>query len=256
MSSRAWQPMRDFADKWDRAYPSAVFSGIVAWTGGYHASIEDSVPGSYSVVRVDDAAPPGNWRRDLSAAVDMSMNATDMVKCYWRIHRVWSNPNDPRRKYFNAFNGWDGSGDAVRMDFVTGRIGWASPDHKWHTHGEWRRRYVTDPNSYAAAESMLLTDEGIDEFLARIGKDSGLIVPSGRAPGTRTLRLTNPMMYGDDVAYVQRFIGPRRCGKADGWYGNNTRSGVMWYQRMRGILVDGIVGPQTWSHILGRTVRY
>lgn len=256
MSSRAHQTMRDFAAKWDAAYPSAVFSGIVALTGGYHASIEDSVPGSYSVVRVDDAAPPGGWPRDLSAAIDMSMNTTDMIKCYWRIRRVFDNPNDPRRRYFNAFNGWDGQGDAKRLDFVTGQIQWATPDHKWHTHGEWRRRYVTDPNSYVAAESMLLTDEGPEAFLARIGGQTPAPSVPGIQPGTRTLLLTSPMMSGKDVEFVQKFIGERKCGPADGWFGPNTASGVRWYQGMRGITVDGIVGPQTWSHLLQRTVRY
>lgn len=53
---------------------------------------------------------------------------------------------------------------------------------------------------------------------------------------------------GDDVKYIQRFIG-KKAGRADGFFGPKTRSGVMWYQRMRGLTVDGEVGPQTWKSL-------
>lgn len=61
--------------------------------------------------------------------------------------------------------------------------------------------------------------------------------------------MTSPLMRGDDVKYIQTFIGPRQCGKADGVFGNQTRDGVLWYQRMRGIKADGEVGPQTWGQM-------
>jgi len=57
------------------------------------------------------------------------------------------------------------------------------------------------------------------------------------------------MIEGDDVRFVQRFIGERRCGAADGVFGPNCKSGVEWYQRMRGIAVDGEVGLQTWRNM-------
>jgi len=80
--------------------------------------------------------------------------------------------------------------------------------------------------------------------------DSGGGGSSGsNQPGTRMLRLTSPMMRGPDVEFVQRWIGPRHAGAADGIFGPRTRDGVRWYQRMRGITVDGIVGPQTWSQM-------
>jgi len=256
VSSIAYQPMRDFATEWDNGYPSAVFSGIVALSGGYHASIEDSVWGSYSVVRVDDKAPPGTWPRNLSAAIDMSKNTSDMVKEFWRVWRVFSNPADPRRAFFNAYDGWDGSGDAVRLDFVTGGQSWANSTHKWHGHLEWRRRHVTNPISYVAARSMLLTDEGIPAYLARIGA-APAPTPTGNVPGTRTLRVIDGagMLHGEDVLFVQKYIG-WRCGTPDGWYGNGTANGVRWYQGMRGIQVDGEVGPVTWTHLLQRAVTY
>lgn len=41
------------------------------------------------------------------------------------------------------------------------------------------------------------------------------------------------------------------CGTIDGDFGNNTKNGVMAYQRAKGLVADGIVGPKTWSKLLG-----
>ena len=67
--------------------------------------------------------------------------------------------------------------------------------------------------------------------------------------GSRTLKLTTPQLRGDDVRYVQRFIGGKHAGTADGIYGPATVAGVRWYQDMRGIAVDGVVGRTTWRHM-------
>lgn len=77
--------------------------------------------------------------------------------------------------------------------------------------------------------------------------------PSGHKPGTRQLYATTPTMKGEDVTYVQKFIGTRWCGVADGDFGTHTKAGVIRYQRMRGLKADGAVGPVTW-HNMG--VRY
>lgn len=72
------------------------------------------------------------------------------------------------------------------------------------------------------------------------------------ALGTRMLRLKDPMMRGTDVRFVQRWIGARRAGSDDGIFGPKTRSGVIWYQRIRGAQIDGIVGPVTWRNMRQR----
>jgi peptidoglycan hydrolase-like protein with peptidoglycan-binding domain len=54
-------------------------------------------------------------------------------------------------------------------------------------------------------------------------------------------------MTGDDVAYAQRYIGPTRAGPADGVFGARTRAAVRWYQQMRHLGVDGVVGTSTWT---------
>lgn len=260
MTTLAYQLTKDFAARWDKAMPSAVFAGIVgdaahAARGGYHISIEDQVDrNNYSVVRPDDKAPPGTWPRNLASAVDMSMSRTDMITTYNRVKAVWENANDPRHKYFNAVNVFDGIGDAERLDFVSGSRSYASPDHKTHTHLEFRRRYVTDPKAYDAAFSMVS-----GETLPAYTKRTGATVPkppAGHQPGTRTLQLAKPYMTGDDVRYLQTFIGEKQMGKADGILGPKGDSGIRWYQKMRGLKVDGICGEITWSNILGRRVSY
>jgi len=71
-------------------------------------------------------------------------------------------------------------------------------------------------------------------------------------PGSRELRKGAD---GDDVEFVQRFIGPSWCGPADGDLGERTIAGIKRYQRMRGLTVDGIVGRNTWR-AMGVPVTY
>jgi hypothetical protein len=67
--------------------------------------------------------------------------------------------------------------------------------------------------------------------------------------GSRTLRLTNPRMNGNDVRFVQRFIGERECGPVDGFYGPRTEAGVRWYQAMRDIAITGVCDPTTFRQM-------
>jgi hypothetical protein len=69
------------------------------------------------------------------------------------------------------------------------------------------------------------------------------------APGTRALINRTPDLRGADVVFVQKFIGSKHAGAPDGAYGDKTAAGVRWYQGMRGIHVDGIVGPNTWKQM-------
>ncbi|SCF18247.1 Peptidoglycan-binding (PGRP) domain of peptidoglycan hydrolases-containing protein [Micromonospora viridifaciens] len=74
----------------------------------------------------------------------------------------------------------------------------------------------------------------------------------GRAPGSRTIRTGSK---GEDVAFVKRFIGARRCGPASIEFDARTESGVRWYQGMRGLTADGIIGRLTWAE-MGVRVTY
>ncbi len=82
------------------------------------------------------------------------------------------------------------------------------------------------------------------------GAAPAIAVSSGNNhPGSRDLQLVTPHLTGDDVAYVQRWIGERRCGKADGNFGSHTKDGVFWYQKMRGITPSGVCDRETWRNM-------
>ena len=60
---------------------------------------------------------------------------------------------------------------------------------------------------------------------------------------------------GEDVRALQILLMGRgysvgNCG-ADGVFGNDTHSAVTKYQRAKGLEIDGIVGQETMSSLLG-----
>lgn len=65
--------------------------------------------------------------------------------------------------------------------------------------------------------------------------------------GDRLLKLTSPLTKGDDVKELQSRLNKLGydCGKADGEFGNNTRKGVIAFQKAAKIGVDGKFGAQS-----------
>lgn len=68
---------------------------------------------------------------------------------------------------------------------------------------------------------------------------------------SRYLRLAVPRMQGPDVLEAQRLLRERGFdpGPLDGVYGERTEAAVRAFQAANGLLVDGIVGPATWSRL-------
>ena len=66
---------------------------------------------------------------------------------------------------------------------------------------------------------------------------------------TRNLRLTNPMMSGNDVKYLQWGLTTLGfpCGTIDGIFGSLTHNAVISFQRKYQLEVDGIFGPASLS---------
>lgn len=176
MTTLSTSKLNETAQGWENSFATAVLSGIVGdlehkKRGGFHISIEDQPPTNYSVIRQDDKAPPGDWPRDRAAAIDMSMGESDIILCHKRLRAVWLNrANDPRAKFINAWNGWDGNGDAGRYDMVTGSVQNATSDHKWHIHMEIRRRYV---NSAEMVKAVLSIVRG-ESLATYLGEDVAL----------------------------------------------------------------------------------
>ena len=72
--------------------------------------------------------------------------------------------------------------------------------------------------------------------------------------GSRTLKRTYPCMRGSDIRTLQTMLNALgfRCGRADGVFGDRTKSAVMAFQRANGLKVDGIVGRATKARLLSR----
>ena len=66
-------------------------------------------------------------------------------------------------------------------------------------------------------------------------------------PVSRLLKRTYPMMRGDDIKELQKYLAKLgyNCGTVDGIFGDKTKAGVVAFQTAAGIKVDGIVGPVT-----------
>lgn len=64
---------------------------------------------------------------------------------------------------------------------------------------------------------------------------------------TRILKLSSPMMRGDDVKYAQILLSQRgfSCGTIDGIFGKDTRAAVMDFQLRMKLVADGAIGPLT-----------
>lgn len=52
-----------------------------------------------------------------------------------------------------------------------------------------------------------------------------------------------PQAPNPDVRVLQQRLGIT----ADGQFGSGTRAAVIEYQKRKGLGVDGVVGPETWS---------
>ena len=75
---------------------------------------------------------------------------------------------------------------------------------------------------------------------------------------TRSLKYTFPLMSGEDVLLLQQRlvgIGLSITGQPDGIFGPQTEAAVRAFQKSRGLKVDGVAGPMTWTAIFEDTGR-
>ncbi len=63
----------------------------------------------------------------------------------------------------------------------------------------------------------------------------------------RDLKLTRPMMKGTDVKTLQEYLkkGGYISGIVDGFFGPDTKKALMLFQKDKGLITDGYVGPKT-----------
>lgn len=256
MTTVATAALTDFAKRWCKLYQSAQCVGIVgdnahAARGGYHIGRSFQSPSNYSCTRPQDKYGPG----DASAAVDIRMSAAEMVVCTRRLYVLYANTADPRRKYLNGFNGWDGTGSATRYDIYAHNTKAASDDHKWHIHLEFRRMYVNSAVAMNAVLSALagqtaaayLKSVGVTAVKPRTTKSGALIVPP--YPG-RVLKPTASSVSDMAVKRWQARMVARgwtTLGRPDGFFGAKTEFVVRRFQVICKVTSDGEIGRVTWA---------
>lgn len=69
---------------------------------------------------------------------------------------------------------------------------------------------------------------------------------------TRLLRYTTPMLRGEDVRLVQSILNNLgyAAGAEDGILGTNTDRAIRAFQKAKGLVVDGIIGENTWAKLM------
>jgi LysM repeat protein len=194
---------------------SAVMAGIVPDrrhldSGGYHVCLRDLRKygnfGDYSSSSALDRPPKVSKSGEgYSCAYDIGMSKPDMIKTHASVKKVHGDKTDPRRKYVNAINCWDGSGDAQRFNFQTGKVGYASPGHKTHVHGDAPRCYM-DPDhpehaKAARAHASILTGESRAEWTVREEPK-----PAGK-PAVKPKPTTRLIRPGDTLGALARSTG-------------------------------------------------
>jgi len=66
----------------------------------------------------------------------------------------------------------------------------------------------------------------------------------------RTLKLTEPMMQGEDVRQVQEALKTAGINLSpDGFFGKDSDSAVRQFQKQKGLTADGVVGAQTLKEL-------
>lgn len=238
-------------------YASAVLSGIMPnaahlSSGGYHCSVLDlrryGNQGDYSNSRPDDK----DFNVGYGAAIDISMNKSDMMLHHRRLYAAYKDMSDPRRQYFNCVNTWDGSGDAVRLDFVANVEKYASADHQWHSHSETRRRWLLDDKAARGQVSVVKGESKVD-WLARedpqhqpapppagppawpVGPDD-YFLPRNNAPFYETVRRWEEQMR--KRGWPIPVDG--RLSLADGKI-------LLAFQQEKGLGADGKLGPRSFA---------
>jgi hypothetical protein len=249
----------------------AQYGGTFAPKPGYHSYRSRLGSGDYSVGQVSNDRQGSTEK---SSAIDITLSTANMIKYSKRLDAAMR-AKDKRlfiggaailREYIGTKNGTTVScyvltgGRALGVGADSGSDSGRDKSHLWHIHLSFIRKFC---ESWDAMERVLsiLKGETYSAWAKRHQvpatprpkpKPTAPAKPAAPKPaglpsyknGSRELKAG---MQGTDVKYVQTWIGAKRMGAADGKAGPKFSAGVKWYQQMRGLPADGIVGKRTWA---------
>ncbi|MCA8928955.1 MAG: peptidoglycan-binding protein [Alphaproteobacteria bacterium] len=102
---------------------------------------------------------------------------------------------------------------------------------------------LADAGAWTLALPLTVRGVRIDEAAL-----AGTVRVTAEDPDERVLKLTRPMMRGDDVRALQAALKDKRVAvSVDGVFGSETERAVIQFQIEADLTVDGIVGPATWA---------
>lgn len=253
-----------------RIHPKVRLGGIYANKKGFHNTgnkNKSTWPGEYST---HDSINRHGLGMTKASAIDFTFpdaQAGDYgsIKLFTqRLVHSSLDDNDPRLGMFvfEFFGQSDNDRTVEGYDEYHERSVSADSSHLWHLHISVVRSLLDSWWGVWALFTVLdgwTTKQWCDSLPAGTSapkpKPASSSAASTKIPvvrnGSRTLSYTRgkPFMTGTDVKFVQTWIGPVKMGKADGIAGPKFTAGVKWYQKMRGITSDGIVGPKTWAQM-------
>jgi hypothetical protein len=247
----------------EELHSAGQLGGTYANKPGFHNkgnTIKATRPNDYSVRDKVNQSGPGMTH---SSALDwtfpdaQSGHYANIDKYSSRLLASMLDKNDPRLDlvlfefYGQADNDRTVEGyNEYREDYVS-----SDSSHLWHIHMSFLRSKCGD---FWAMWALLTVLMGWSVAKWRASLPAGTpVVPAKpkpkppvgipeHAPGSRTLKAG---MSGTDVVFVQKFIGSKHMGAADGKAGPKFTSGVKWYQDLRGLAADGVLtkGGPTWK---------
>ena len=87
------------------------------------------------------------------------------------------------------------------------------------------------------------------EFRAMVAHEANIAKPEIKLPKEHddgAVPFTGTLRKGSRSAAV-KFMQERIGATQDGIFGRNTKAKLMRWQRAKGLVADGICGPQTWA---------
>lgn len=238
-----------------------ALGGIYANKSGFHNTGNENKkrwPNNYSIRDKVNQSGPGMTKAsalDLTFRSAQSGNYKNIDTISSRLLASMLDPRDPRLDMFLfEFYGQTDNDIAVegynehREDSVS-----SDPSHLWHIHesalrsllGSWWGAWAT--YTVHCGLSVVQWRATLPNATPPPPKPKPVPVPAGIPTHTLGAHEVKEGHKGTDVVFWQKFIGSKRMGVPDGMAGPKFTAGIRWYQGMRGLKVDGIVGDRTWA---------